>query len=133
MAYKSKVYAGKVDPVHKVVTDDALYLGEIEFSSLADGFVKTIRLYNKNARKHLYNPQFSFKGYTHICSEIGNKSKTGRGYTHYWYLWKMSKGAEMPVTWGSPGKILEDYMMFIPKRHVNDKDALKYVSRYMES
>ena len=124
----SEVWAGKVDPYYNVVTEKAICLGTIEFNSLAEAFVKTIRLYNKNARKHLYDPQFIFRGKVYICSGIGLQSKTGRGYTNYWTTGKIS-ASKMPVTWGMKWKWIEEYALWIPKSKVNERDAVKYVTR----
>ena len=130
--YKSKVYAGKVDTYTNTVTDETVCLGEIEFSNPSEGFIKTIRLYNKNANRHLYSPQFMFKGRILICDEYGEKSKTGRGTTRYWTLGAVKIGPKMPVTWHDfairkTAKMEYNYLMWIPKRKVKDKDALRYI------
>ena len=129
--YKSKVYAGKVDTYTNTVTDETVCLGEISFTNASEGFIKTIRLYNKNANRHLYDPQFMFKGHILICGRYGIKSKTGRGTTQYWELEMVKKGPKMPVTSydfeRKTAEIEYQHLMWIPKRKVNDKDALRYI------
>ena len=49
----SEVWAGKVDTRYNVRTDTAVCIGKIEFNSLPEAFIKTLRLYNKNANRHL--------------------------------------------------------------------------------
>lgn len=126
----SEVWAGKVDHMAHVVTDNAVRLGQIEFNSLAEAFIKTIRMYNKNAFKHLYGPQFIYRGYVYMCGYYGEPSKSGRGTTHYWTLTKTS-GTKMPVTFGmyeKGVKTLEAFVYFIPKSKVNDRNWSKYIS-----
>ncbi len=131
----SEVWAGKVNTRYNVVTDEAVCIGKIEFNSLPEAFVKTLRLYNKNANRHLYDPQFIFKGKVYTCSYLGEESRTGRGTTHYWALSKTS-ASSMPVTFsmysGVGGKIrmVNDYVLTIPKSKVNDRDWMKYIEYY---
>lgn len=132
MAYKSKVYAGKVNTYAHVVTDETICLGEIEFNTLNDAFIKTLRLYNKNANKHIYNPQFMYRGNIYFCDELGEPSKSGRGYTQYWCLHKVAKGPKMPVTWFDfdqrhTATIEDSYMAMIPKKKVNQVNAILYI------
>lgn len=125
---KSRVYAGKVDPYYNVVTEDSIYLGEIEFNSVKEAFVKTIRLYNKNARRHIYNPQFRFDGRQWYCWEYGSQSKTGRGYTHYWVLTMTVKGKGLALFETGPKGLHDVYV--IPKSKVNLRDAVKYIEEW---
>lgn len=130
----SKVWAGKVDTYNRVVTDDAICLGMIEFDSLPEAFIKTLRLYNKNASKHLYDPQFMFKGKVYVCEYYGEQSKTGRGYTRYWTL-ASTTATKMPVTFsdyepvkaGGKVRIKDSYLLLIPKSKVNDRNWMKYI------
>lgn len=128
----SEVWAVKVDTRYNVVTDEAICLGKIEFSDLAEGFVKTLRMYNKNANRHLWNPQFIYKGYVYDCSEYGVPSKTGRGTTHCWALSKTS-AKKMPVTISmyaghkGPVDITEFQFLSIPKSKVNSPDWRRYL------
>lgn len=128
----SEVWAGKVNTYYHEVTDEAIRLGQIEFSDLAEGFVKTLRMYNKNASKHIYDPQFVFNGKVYTCSEYGIPSKTGRGTTNYWSLEKTS-ATRMPVTWGMFGnglgniRVMEGYVLTIPKSKVNDRNWRNYI------
>jgi len=128
MNYKSEVYAGKVDMKYNVVTDIPVYLGEIEFSSLKEAFVKTIRMYNKNARKHIYHPQFKFNGRVYYCWEYGDGSKKTRSgkYTEYWVLAKCRTGKGWALFETGP-RVTNPYFMLIKKSRVNMKDAKKYV------
>ena len=128
----SEVWAGKVDTFYNVVTDNAICLGKIEFSDLADGFVKTLRMYNKNANRHLYDPQFIYKGFVYICDYLGLPSKTGRGVAHYWTLSK-TNAKKMPVTFGSFSgaggsvELKDQYVLMIPKSKVNSPYCRQYL------
>ena len=128
----SEVWAGKVDTRYNVVTDNAICLGRIEFSDLADGFIKTLRMYNKNANRHLYDPQFIYKGFVYTCDYLGLQSKTGRGITHYWTL-SRTNAKKMPVTFssfsgvGGSVEFKEQYVLMIPKSKVNIPDWKRYL------
>lgn len=128
----SEVWAGKINTHYSVVTDKAVCLGKIEFTSLPEAFIKTLRLYNKNASKHLYHPQFIFRGRVYVCSESGTPSKTGRGHTQYWDLGK-TNAKKMPVTFNMYGtgkdsvKVTEHFVLSIPKSKVNSPDWGKYL------
>lgn len=128
----SEVWAGKVNTRYKVVTDEAVCLGKIEFASFPEAFIKTLRLYNKNANRHLYDPQFVFKGRVYVCSESGKPSKTGRGYTYYWDVGE-TNAKKMPVTFSmygagkGPVKTTKQYILSIPKSKVNSPDWRRYL------
>lgn len=128
----SEVWAGKVDTRYDVRTDGAVCIGKIEFDSLPEAFIKTLRLYNKNANRHLYDPQFIFKGKVYTCGYYGTESRTGRGTTRYWTLSKTS-ASSMPVTFsmynGVGGKVrmINDFVLTIPKSKVNNRDWMKYI------
>ena len=128
----SEVWAGKVDSYYNVVTDEAIRLGQIEFNNLALAFIKTLRLYNKNASKHLYDPQFIFRGRVYVCEQYGEPSKTGRGYAHYWTLHR-TNAKSMPVTFSmygtgkGPVKTTEQFVLSIPKSKVNSPDWVDYL------
>lgn len=130
--YKSEVWAGKVDSYYNVVTDEAVCLGKIEYRNGAEAFIKTLRLYNKNANRHLYDPQFIFRGRVYVCGQYGEPSKTGRGYTHYWVLHR-TNAKSMPVTFSmygageGPVKTTEQFVLSIPKSKVNSPDWRKYL------
>lgn len=125
---KSEVWAGKVDVRKGEVTDIPVYLGEIEFSSLKEAFIKTIRMYNKNAAKHIYNPQFRFEGRPYFCWEYGVPSKNGMGWMKCWALDKCRKGNGVALYSKGPSS-MDGYYMTVPKSKVNLKDAVKYVKR----
>lgn len=133
--YKSPVYATKVDVIANVVIDDVLYLGEIQFNDLKDGFVKALKLYNKNANRHITMPSFVYRGHVYQCSEYGEQSKTGRGTTWYWEL------SEVKTRWvkvntsvlkciNAGGISVEPYVMMIPKSKVKLPDAKRYVIQW---
>ena len=125
--YKSEVWAEKVGVRYNEVTDDAICLGKIEFKDFPEAFIKTLRLYNKNANRHITHPQFIFKGRVYVCTEFGKPSKTGRGYASYWAVGK-TNAKKMPVTSTSgPVKITRDYLLTIPKSKVNSPDWRKYL------
>lgn len=123
---KIKVYAEKVDTRYNVVTDDVLYLGEIDADTLAEAFIKTLRLYNKNAQRHIDSPMFKYRGTVYSCSYYGEKSKTGRGYTRYWSL-DIMRMAWPPKGHWDDRKIQRGYVLMIPKSKVNDRNWLKYI------
>ena len=128
----SEVWAGKVNTRYNIVTDEAICLGKIEFKDFPEAFIKTFRLYNKNASKHLYDPQFIFKGNVCVCTNFGEQSKTGRGYTDYWTV-DRTNAKKMPVTFGNYSasggtvKITHDYLLVIPKSKVNSPDWRYYL------
>lgn len=117
---KSKVFAGKVNPFAQIVTDNAVCLGEIEFRDLEEGFIKTLRLYNQNARKHLYYPQFAYKDRIFLCID----------YDDEWSLNEV-KSEGMPVTFGTfeskKAVITRDFIASIPKKRVKEWDAVRYI------
>lgn len=123
--YKSEVWAGKVQ--NNEVTEIPVYLGMIEFSTIPEAFVKTIRMYNKNAKRHIYNPQFTFKNRQYYCWSYGSKN-TNRGYTRVWALDRcvVGKGVSLWQTGPQPSS-QGQYFMTIPKSKVNLPDAVKYV------
>lgn len=128
----SDVYADKVDTRYNEVTDEVLYLGKIEFNDFQEAFIKTLRLYNKNANRHITSPQFMFRGRVYICTYIGLPSKTGRGYTHYMTVGRTS-AKKLPVTvnmWrGFGGSVYstEDDVLSIPKSKINDPNWRRYL------
>lgn len=130
--YKSPVYATKVNNYYQVVTEDTLYLGDITFSSLKDGFFEAIRLYNRNARRNIAYPSFIFRGSVYWVEIYYETSKTGKGYTQYWTLhrvkskWvKVDMGMATVINRG--GANVDNYIMTIPKSKVNLPDAIRYV------
>ena len=130
--YKSPVYATKVNNYYRVVTNETIYLGEITFSTLKEGFLKAIRLYNKNAKRNITSPAFIFRGSIYWVDEYGIPSKNGRGYTWYWELskvntrWvKVDMGMATVIEKG--GAVTDSYYMIIPKSKVNQPDAIKYI------
>lgn len=131
--YKSPVYATKVNNYYRIVTNESICLGEITFETLSDGFLKAIRLFNKNANKHITSPTFVFRGYVYECTEFGQHSETGRGITRYWTLSKRSKKATVDMAVGTmiekKLKFIDDYIMFIPKSKVNERNAHKYIEQ----
>ena len=128
----SEVWAGKVDPHYNVVTDEAVCLGKIEFTTFPEAFIKTLRLYNKNANRHLYDPQFMFKGKVYVCEYYGEPSKTGRGYTRYWCV-NGTNAKKMPVTFSmygvgkGPIRTTNQFILMIPKSKVNDPNWRSYL------
>lgn len=130
--YKSPVYATKVNNYYQVVTEDTLYLGDITFSSLKDGFLEAIRLYNRNAKRNISYPSFIFRGGVYWVEPFYEPSKTGKGYTQSWTLgsvkskWvKVDTGMATVIDRG--GADVDEYIMTIPKSKVNLPDAVKYV------
>ena len=133
VTYKSPVYATKVNNYYRVVTDETLYLGEITFSSLKEGFLKAIRLYNKNAKRSIMSPQFIFRGSVYVVSDYGESTK--RGTTWYWELsrvkskwYKVNTGMLTGIDRG--GVDSDQYLMIIPKSKVNSPDAMKYIEKW---
>lgn len=128
----SEVWAEKVDVRYNEVTDDAIRLGRIEFKDFPEAFIKTLRLYNKNANRHITSPQFMFNGYVYECSYYGEQSKTGRGITHYMTV-SRTNAKKMPVTlymWsGFGGNVssTQDYILSIPKSKINDPNWRRYL------
>lgn len=130
--YNSPVYVTKVNNYYHEVTEDTLYLGDITFSSLKDGFIEAIRLYNRNARRNITTPSFIFRGGVYWVETYDEPSKTGRGYTQYWTLgsvkskWvKVDTGVATVINRG--GADVDGYIMTIPKSKVNLPDAIRYV------
>ena len=130
--YKSPVYATKVNNYYNVVTEETLYLGDITFSSLTDGFIEAIRLYNKNAKRNISYPAFIFRGSVYWAETYSEPSKTGKGYTWDWTLgrviskWvKVDMGMATVIDRG--GADVDEYIMTIPKSKVNLPDAIRYV------
>lgn len=127
----SEVWAGKVDTYNKVVTDEAICLGKIEFTSFPEAFIKTLRLYNKNANRHLYDPQFVFKGKVYVCTEYEESSKTGKTI-RLWYV-DGTNAKRMPVTFSmygagkGPVKITHQFLLSIPKSKVNSPNWRDYL------
>lgn len=121
----SEVWADKVDIRYNDVTDECLRLGTIEFKDFPEAFIKALRLYNKNANRHITSPQFMFNGYVYECTYYGVQSKTGRGYTHYMTVGR-TNAKKMPVTlnmwsgFGGKVSITHDYILSIPKSKIND-------------
>lgn len=135
--YKSPVYATKVNNYYRVVTDETLYLGEITFSSLKEGFLKAIRLYNKNAKRNITAPTFIFRGSVYWIGGIGLPSKRGKGFTQYWELSRVKSKwvkADMGMlTVINKGGAKEDpYLMYIPKSKVNLPNAINYIGNPFE-
>ena len=134
--YKSPVYATKVNNYYRVVTDESVYLGEITFSSLKEGFLKAIRLYNKNAKRNIASPAFIFRGSVYWVDEYGIPSKNGRGNTWYWELTKVySKWVKvdmgMATVIGKGGADTDPYSnMKIPKSKINLPNAMKYIEEW---
>lgn len=124
----SNVYALKINPYYHIVTEESINLGTITFGSLKEGFVKALRMYNKNASRHITMPMFMFKGRKYVCFESGIASKTGKGYTWYWYLHRMA-------TYSVYGQLPRDKRPFldrefiyaIQKTKVKQSNALDYV------
>ena len=130
--YKSPVYATKVNNYYRILTDETLYLGEITFSSLKEGFLKAIRLYNKNAKRNISSPAFIFRGSVYWIDESAIPSKNGKGYTWGWELTKVySKWVKvdmgMATVIGRGGADTDPYTIRIPKSKVNLPDAMKYI------
>ena len=125
----SEVWAEKVNNHYRVVSGKAIRLGQIEFNNLALAFIKTLRLYNKNANRHILYPQFIFRGRVYTCTEYSEPSKTGRGHTQYWTLEK-TPASKLPVTWAMFGngrgnvRVVD---MTIPKSKVNSPDWVDYL------
>ena len=128
MVSTSKVYAFKINPYYNVITNDTICLGEISFSSLSEAFIKALRMYNKNARRHISGPMFKYKGKVFGCVDVGYPSKTGRGFTQYWTLCVYEKKMMWPpITWDC--KFAEQYLITIPKSKINSKDAIRWVEK----
>lgn len=130
--YNSPVYSTKVNNYYNEVTEDTLYLGDITFSSLKDGFIEAIRLYNRNAKRNISYPAFIFRGSVYWVETYGEPSKTGKGYTWNWTLgrvkskWvKVDMGMATVIDRG--GANVDEYIMTIPKSKVNLPDAIRYV------
>ena len=131
--YKSPVYATKVNNYYRVVTEETLYLGEITFSSLKEGFLKAIRLYNKNAKRNITSPQFIFRGSVYMVSDYGTPNN--KGTTWYWDLsrvkskwYKIDMGMATAIDRG--GVNSDNYLMVLPKSKVNSPDAMKYIETW---
>ena len=123
--YKSEVWAGEVD--RHVATRTPVYLGAIEFSTIPEAFVKTIRMYNKNVKKHIYSPQFTFKNRQYVCREEGYENTNGR-YTWFWVLDRCVVGKGVSLWQSGPQPSSQgQFFMIIPKSKVNLPNAVKYV------
>lgn len=125
----SSVYALKVNPYYNVVTEESVNLGTITFGSLKEGFVKALKMYNKNASRHITMPMFMFKGRKYVCFDVGEQSKTGRGYTWYWYLDRMA-------TYSVYGQFPQKNKPFCDKQYIygirKDKVKLPNALDYVE-
>lgn len=86
----STVYALKINPYYKIVTEESVSLGTISFGSLKEGFVKALKMYHKNANRHIFMPMFIFKGRKYVCFDEGRPSKTGKSYIDFWNLGRMA-------------------------------------------
>ena len=86
----SNVYALKINPYYHIVTEESINLGTITFGSLKEGFVKALKMYHKNANRHITMPMFTFKGRKYVCIDEGTQSKTGKSYIYIWYLNRMA-------------------------------------------
>lgn len=129
---RSPVYATKVNNYYREVTEDTMYLGDITFSSLKEGFIKAIRLYNKNANRNITAPSFIYRGSVYWTSLYGESSKTGKGITWYWELSKVkSKWVKADMGMGTVinkgGANADPYVMVIPKSKVNLINAIDYI------
>lgn len=128
----SEVWSMKVDPRSNEVTEECLRLGTIEFKDFPEAFIKALRLYNKNANRHITEPHFMFKGYVYECTYYGVPSKTGRGYTHYMTVGR-TNAKKMPVSlnmWsGGRGgvRFTAEYILSIPKSKINDPNWKRYL------
>lgn len=114
---KVKIYAEKVYRPANVVTDEIVYLGDVDASSLHVAFIKALRMYNKNARRGIASPFFKWGGKTYMCTEYGEVSSRGTKW-----LWSLN---ELNV---KTGRFTDkQYILNIPKSKVNSPDWMKYL------
>lgn len=109
---KIKVYANKVYRPANVVTDDIIYLGDIEADSFPVAFIKAMRLYNKKANKGIFYPMFKWKGVPYRCDYYGEMSKRG---IHHLYTIHEDQ---------SPHR---QFLLSIPKSKVNNPNWRYYL------
>lgn len=124
----SKVYALKINPYYNVITEESVSLGTISFGSLKEGFVKALKMYHKNANRHITMPMFIFKGRKYVCFDEGRPSKTGKSYIYFWYLSRMatySVYGELPT--GNRPLCDKSWLYEIRKDKVKLPNALDYV------
>ena len=129
--HKSPVYATKVNKRYNIVTEKSVYLGEITFSSLQEGFIKAVRLFNQNSNKGIANPTFLYNGSVYDVTEIGEYSANGKTIWHLVLARAKSKWVKVNTAMGTiinkGGADYEDYVMTIPKSKVSSPDAMKYI------
>ena len=114
---KVKVYAEKVYRPANVVTDEIVYLGDVDATSLHVAFIKALRMYNKNARKGIASPFFKWGGKTYMCTEYGEVGP--RGIKRFWSLNELNVKTQRFTD--------NQYILNIPKSKVNSTDWMKYL------
>lgn len=107
-------------------------LGEIKFRDFPDAFIEALRMYNRNANRHITNPQFMYEGKVYVCDEHGSPSKTGKGMTYYWSVHR-TNAKKLPVTlnmWMAEGgsvRLTTQYILTIPKSKVSSPNCRQYL------
>ena len=119
----ANVYTYKVIDHH--VTEEKVYLGTIQFSTIKEAFLKLIAMYNKNANRHISKMlEFTYLGKTYCLGTMGfNVDSHGR--ERYQKYWELSCWSDKSNKW------LDEYMYWIPVSKVKDKDAMKYITKYL--
>ena len=114
---KVKIYAEKVYRPTNVVTDEIVYLGDVDATSLPVAFIKALRMYNMNAGKGIANPFFKWGNKTYMCTKYGEISPRGTKW-----LWSLN---ELNV---KTHRFTDNqYILNIPKSKVNSTDWMKYL------
>lgn len=114
---KVKIYAEKVYRPTNVVTDEIVYLGDVDATSLHVAFIQTLRMYNNNARKGIAHPFFKWGNKTYMCTEYGEVGP--RGTKRFWSLNELNVKTDRFTE--------NQYILNIPKSKVNNKDWMKYL------
>lgn len=113
---KVKVYAEKVYRPANVVTDEIVYLGDVDATSLHVAFIKALRMYNKNARKGIASPFFKWGGKTYMCAEYGFGPERTK------WFWSLNEFNVKTHRFTD-----NQYILNIPKSKVNSADWMKYL------
>ena len=121
----AKIYSYRV--IDHQRTEEKVYLGSIQFSTIKDAFLEMIAIYNKNANRHISTSlEFTHIGKKYILGMIGRGVYSQGAFTgRYVKYWVLSCWSDKSNKW------LDEYMYWIPVSKVKDKDAMKYITKYV--